>query len=56
MLGLLRLGGANLRRSARAELTLREIENADALAGLRGLGEHAAAGELGVVGMRDDGE
>ena len=52
----LRFRGAQLGRSARAHLALREIENARAMPGARRLGERAAAGELDVVAMRGDGE
>ena len=47
----LRLCGAEPRVPARSRLTLREVEDAHLVTGARGLGERAAARQLGVVAV-----
>ena len=52
----LRLGRPQRRRAARAHLALREVENAHGVPGVHGTDEGAAAGQLGVIPVRSDGE
>src|SRR2546426_954627 len=54
--GALRLRGSGGGVAARARLALGEVQDADPVARPDGLGERAAAGELGVVTMGGDGE